>query len=86
MTNSTEEYELALAEAARMSNKFGLSQSEVTAQLASLNGRLGQLGFGLKETVDVYEGFNVLPVNRLLLHKKQRVPCCSSHRLLVAAD
>ena len=32
----------------------------MTAQLASLNGRLGQLGFGLKETVDVYEGFNAV--------------------------
>ena len=51
----------------------------------SYNGRLGQLGFGLKETVDVYTGFNAV-ARKSLPQKMLLAPCFSSHRLLVAAD
>jgi tape measure domain-containing protein len=59
-TKSTEEYEAALAVAARSADKFGMSQTETTKALADTYSRLQGLGFGLKETSEIYDGFNAI--------------------------
>ena len=56
-TDSTEEYNAALAVAANTASKFGMSQTEATAALADTYSRLKGLGFGLKETSEIYSGF-----------------------------
>lgn len=60
LTESTGEYEAALAVAASSADKFGMSQTETTKALADVFGRLKGVGFGLKETSEIYEGFNVI--------------------------
>lgn len=60
LTNSTGEYKAALAAAASTSEKFGISQTEATTALADVYGRLKGVGFGLKETTQIYQGFNVI--------------------------
>jgi len=59
-TDSTAEYEAALAVAAQTAQKFGMSQTEATAALADTYGRLKGLGFGLKETSELYNGFQTI--------------------------
>lgn len=59
LTSSAGEYEAALGAAASTSSKFGISQTEATGALADVYGRLKGVGFGLKETTQIYEGFNV---------------------------
>jgi len=59
LTSSTGEYQAALGAAASASSKFGISQTEATGALADVYGRLKGVGFGLKETTQIYEGFNV---------------------------
>lgn len=60
ITSSTEEYRAALALAADSSQKFGLTQTESTKALADVYSRLKGVGFGLKETGEIYQGFNVI--------------------------
>ncbi len=60
ITSSTEEYETALAVAAKSADKFGISQTESTKALADVYSRLKGVGFGLKETTQIYEGFNAI--------------------------
>ena len=57
-TDSTAEYEAAVAVAAQAAQRFGLSQTEASTALADVYGRLKGLGFGLKETSEIYMGFN----------------------------
>ena len=60
LTSSTGEYDAAIAAAAASSAKFNVSQTEATTALADAYGRLKGVGFGLKETTQIYEGFNVV--------------------------
>lgn len=60
LSSSTGEYQAALAAAATTSEKFGISQTEATTALADVFGRLKGVGFGLKETTEIYEGFNLI--------------------------
>lgn len=60
LTDSTGEYQAALATAASTADKFGMSQTETTKALADVFGRLKGVGFGLQETAQIYEGFNVV--------------------------
>lgn len=59
-TDSAEEYQTALAVAARSADKFGMSQTEATKALGDTYSRLKGLGFGLKETSEIYDGFNAI--------------------------
>ena len=59
-TSGTIEYNAALAVAAQSASKFGLSQTEATSALADTYVRLKGLGFGLKETSQIYDGFNAI--------------------------
>lgn len=59
-TDSAGEYSAALAVAADSANKFGMSQTEATTALADVYSRLKGLGFGLKETSEIYQGFNAI--------------------------
>lgn len=59
-TSGTEEYSAALALAANSSSKFGISQTQATTALADVYSRLKGLGFGLKETGQIYQGFNAI--------------------------
>lgn len=60
LTDSTAQYQTALAVAANTASKFGISQTEATQALADVYGRLKGVGFGLKETSQIYDGFNVI--------------------------
>ena len=60
VTGSFEEYQAALAASAQSAQKFGLTTTETNVALADLFGRLKGVGFGLKESVQIYEGFNVI--------------------------
>lgn len=60
ITSGTEEYNAALALAADTSQKFGLTQTESTKALADVYSRLKGVGFGLQETGQIYQGFNVI--------------------------
>ena len=60
LTDSTGEFEAAMALAQKSSNQFGLSQTETTKALGDVYGRLKGVGFGLKETGEIYTGFNVI--------------------------
>lgn len=60
LTSSTHEYETALAVAGRSAETFGLSQTEATKALGDVYGRLKGVGFGLKETSQIYDGFNAI--------------------------
>ena len=60
LASSTGEYEAALGVAAATSDKFGMSQTEATQALADVYGRLKGVGFGLKETSQIYDGFNAI--------------------------
>lgn len=60
LASSTGEYKAALAAAASTSERFGISQTEATTALADIYNRLKGVGFGLKETTQIYEGFNVI--------------------------
>jgi tape measure domain-containing protein len=60
LTGSTQEYEAALGVAAQSAGKFGISQTDATKALADVYGRLKGVGFGLKETSEIYDGFNVI--------------------------
>jgi tape measure domain-containing protein len=60
LTSSAGEYDAAIAAAAASSAKFNVSQTEATTALADAYGRLKGVGFGLKETTQIYEGFNVV--------------------------
>lgn len=59
-TGSAEEYSAALALAADSSRKFGVTQTEATQALGDIYSRLKGLGFGLKETGEIYQGFNAI--------------------------
>ena len=59
-TDSTEEYNVALALAAETSQKFGLSQTEALTSLADMQSRLKGLGFGLKEVSEIQQGFQAI--------------------------
>jgi tape measure domain-containing protein len=59
-TDSTGEYNAALAVASQAAQRFGLSQTEASTALADVYGRLKGLGFGLKETSEIYMGFNAI--------------------------
>ena len=59
-TVSAGELNAALAAAANSSQKFGISQTEATTALADTLSRLKGLGFGLKETTQIYDGFNAI--------------------------
>ena len=59
-TDSAGEYSAALAVASDSARKFGISQTEATAALGDVYGRLKGLGFGLKETSEIYQGFNAI--------------------------
>lgn len=59
-TDSAGEYSAALALAADSSRKFGISQTEATTALGDVYSRLKGLGFGLKETGEIYQGFNAI--------------------------
>jgi len=59
-TDSTGEFEAAMGAAAQASSRFGISQTEATGALAETYGRLKGLGFGLKETTEIYTGFNAI--------------------------
>lgn len=59
-TDSAEEYSAALAIAADSSQKFGITQTEATQALGDVFSRLKGLGFGLKETAEIYQGFNTI--------------------------
>ena len=59
-TSSTEEFNAAMAVAANSSAKFGISQTEATVAIADTLSRLKGLGFGLKETSQIYDGFNAI--------------------------
>lgn len=59
-TDSAGEYNAALALAAESSQKFGISQTEATQALGDIYSRLKGLGFGLKETGEIYQGFNII--------------------------
>lgn len=59
-TDSAGEYSAALALAAESSQKFGISQTEATQALGDIFSRLKGLGFGLKETGEIYQGFNTI--------------------------
>ena len=61
-TDSTEEFEVAMALAAQASQKFGLSQTEALSSLADMNSRLRGLGFGLKEVSEIQQGFQSIVV------------------------
>ena len=60
LTDSTGEFEAAMGLAKQASNQFGLSQTETTKALGDVYGRLKGVGFGLKETGEIYTGFNVI--------------------------
>ena len=60
LTDSTQEYKTALAVAANSAEKFGISQTDATQALADVFSRLKGVGFGLKETSEIYDGFNVI--------------------------
>jgi tape measure domain-containing protein len=60
LASSTGEYEAALGVAAATADKFGMSQTEATQALADVYGRLKGVGFGLKETSQIYDGFNAI--------------------------
>lgn len=60
ITSGAEEYNAALALAADTSQKFGLTQTESTKALADVYSRLKGVGFGLQETGQIYQGFNVI--------------------------
>jgi tape measure domain-containing protein len=60
LASSTGEYEAALGVAAATADKFGMSQTEATQALADVYGRLKGVGFGLKETSEIYDGFNAI--------------------------
>ena len=60
LTSSTQEYQIALGIAAQSADKFGMSQTDTTKALADVYSRLKGVGFGLKETAQIYEGFNVI--------------------------
>lgn len=60
LTGSTQEYKTALAVAANSAEKFGISQTDATQALADVFSRLKGVGFGLKETSEIYDGFNVI--------------------------
>ena len=60
LASSTGEYEAALGVAAATADKFGMSQTEATKALADIYSRLKGVGFGLKETSQIYDGFNVI--------------------------
>lgn len=59
-TDSAGEYQAALGLASKATSQFGISQTEATAALADTYGRLKGLGFGLKETGEIYTGFNAI--------------------------
>lgn len=59
-TSSAGEYQAALALAADSARKFGLSQTEATVAIGDVYSRLKGLGFGLKETGEIYQGFNAI--------------------------
>jgi len=59
-TSSTGEYQAALALASKATAQFGISQTQATTALADTYGRLKGLGFGLKETGEIYTGFNAI--------------------------
>lgn len=60
LTGSTREYQAALAVASNSAEKFGISQTDATKALADVFSRLKGVGFGLKETSEIYDGFNVI--------------------------
>jgi tape measure domain-containing protein len=60
ITSSTGEFNAAMAAAASSAEKFGLSQTEATKALGDVYARLKGVGFGLQETVQIYEGFNAI--------------------------
>lgn len=60
ITSSTQEYNAALALASQTANRFGLTQTESTKALGDVYGRLKGVGFGLKETGEIYSGFNLI--------------------------
>lgn len=60
LARSTGEYETALGIAAATADKFGMSQTDATKALADIFSRLKGVGFGLKETSQIYDGFNVI--------------------------
>jgi tape measure domain-containing protein len=60
LASSTGEYEAALGVAAATADKFGMSQTEATQALADIYSRLKGVGFGLKETSQIYDGFNAI--------------------------
>ena len=60
LTDSAGEYEAALALASQASVRFGLTQTQAATSLGDVYGRLKGLGFGLKETNEIFSGFNVI--------------------------
>ena len=60
ITGSTEEYNAAIALASQSAQRFGLTQTESTKALGDVYSRLKGVGFGLKETGEIYQGFNTI--------------------------
>jgi tape measure domain-containing protein len=60
ITDSTGEFNAAMALASQSAAKFGLSQTEATKALADVYSRLKGVGFGLQETGQIYDGFNAI--------------------------
>ena len=60
LTDSTEEYEAAMGAASLASERFGLTQNQAANSIADVYGRMKGLGYGLKETNELFTGFNVI--------------------------
>lgn len=60
LTSSTGEFNAAMALAAQTADKFGLTQGEASKALGDVYSRLKGVGFGLQETGQIYQGFNVI--------------------------
>jgi len=60
LTDSAQEYELAMGAAEIASKRFGTTQTEAANALGDIYGRLKGLGLNLGEVNQIYTGFNVI--------------------------
>lgn len=60
LTGSTGEFDAAMAAASVASERFGMTQNQAGNAIADVYGRMKGLGYGLKETNELFTGFNVI--------------------------
>lgn len=60
ITSGTQEYNAAIALASQASSRFGLTQTESSVAIADVYSKIKGLGYGLKETGDIFTGFNTI--------------------------